>query len=67
MQSVKDLKNKILTHDFVLDVLDIEMKIGRACHKHDNNFYEIITIHAYGSVKNDMELCEYCIRKMCKV
>ena len=46
-------------------VLSFEMKF-KECHKHDNNFYEVITIHACGSVKNDMELCEYCIRRMWK-
>lgn len=66
VQNVASSKRKIQTLFTVSNVSEFEMKIGRACHLHDNNFYEVITIHAYGSVKNDMELCEYCIRRMWK-
>ena len=33
-------------------------------HLHDGNLYEVIKIHAYGSKKTELELCECCIRKM---
>jgi len=42
------------------------MKIARPFHLHDNNFYEVIKIHAYGSKFTELELCEYCIRAMWK-
>ena len=44
----------------------VKMKICRACHKHDNNFYEVIKIKAFGTKYEEIELCEYCIRKMWK-
>ena len=38
-----------------------KMKLFRACHKHDNNFYEVIKIKAFGTKYEEIELCEYFI------
>jgi len=31
-------------------------------HLHEGNLYEVIRVRAYGT--KDLELCEFCIRKM---
>ena len=36
----------------------------KEAHLHEGNLYEVIKIHAYGSKKTELELCECCIRKM---